>query len=302
MPDTLTVPGVGPVKKSWAGAGILILAGVLAVAYYRHSRNAAAAAAGAAQPDPNAIDPATGLSYAEEAAGIQAGDLAGAGTPYGDTSGIVGYGANGQPVYADQVGYGPAPVFVNNTAWAQAAQSYLTGQTGADAGTVAAALGAYLNGQPLTQAQASIVNQAIGFFGQPPQAGSNGYPPSLKMAEPQTGGTGGSTGGASTGGGSSWSFPRPSGLAVNSVSATGYRLKWNAVTGPGGRKPSGYTVATYDSGGHLVDQFTVTGTSTAEYGRGGKGLPKGSYYSNVWANGGPAAPPHASTVHITLKG
>jgi hypothetical protein len=186
MADTLNLPGLGPVKKTWAIGGAAVVAGILAVAYYRHRANAgtAAAAAAAAQPDPNAIDPATGLTYGEEAAGIQAGDLAGAGTPYGDTSGIVGYDAQGNPIYADQVGYGPSPSFTSNGAWSQAAQQYLVSATGADAGTVAAALGAYINGQTLSSAQASVVQQAIAFFGQPPDQGSDGYPPALRLAGP----------------------------------------------------------------------------------------------------------------------
>lgn len=198
MPDTVTVPGAGPVSKKWAIAGVAVLGGILAVAYYRHARNAsatAAAATDATAPDPNAVDPNTGLTYGEEAAGVASGTLAGAATPFGDTSGIVGYDAQGNPIYTDQVGYGPAPSFVNNGAWAQAAEQYLVSTTGADAGVVAAALGAYIEGQPLTEAQASVVRQAQAFFGQPPQAGSNGFPPSLRMVAPPTGGTGGGTGG-----------------------------------------------------------------------------------------------------------
>lgn len=194
------VPGIGNVPKGGAIAGVAVLAVILGVAYYRHSRNKAAApaAAAAAQPDPNAIDPATGLTYGEEAAGIQSGTLAGYGTPYGDTSGIVGYDAQGSPVYADQVGYGPSPSFVSNGNWSQAAEQYLVSTTGADAGTVAAALGTYLAGQPLTDAQAQIVQSAIAFFGQPPQAGSNGYPPSLRLS-----GTSGTAGTGTTGTGGS---------------------------------------------------------------------------------------------------
>lgn len=192
MAETVKIPGVGPVKKGWAVGGVAVVGGILAVAYYRHARTASTAAAAAPQPDPNAVDPATGLTYAEEDAGISAGDLAGYGSALGDTSGIVGYDAQGNPVYADQVGYGPAPSFTNNAAWAQAAEQYLVSTTGADAGTVAAALGAYTNGQPLTSAQASVVHQAIAFFGTPPDAGSNGYPPSLKMTEPPGPGGGGS--------------------------------------------------------------------------------------------------------------
>jgi hypothetical protein len=100
-----------------------------------------------------------------------------------------------------------------------------------------------------------------------------------------------------------WSYPAPTGLQVYDQAAKGIRLSWNAVTGPAGQHPNSYTVATYNSAGKLVDQFSTTAgnTNTAEYGKGGKGLPKGTYHSNVWANGGPIAPPHA-TVQYTLKG
>jgi hypothetical protein len=100
-----------------------------------------------------------------------------------------------------------------------------------------------------------------------------------------------------------WTYPAPSGLQAYDLAATGTRLSWNAVTGPSGQHPNSYTVATYDTKGKLVDQFTTAAgnTNTAEYGRGGKGLPKGTYHTNVWANGGPVAPPHA-TVQYTLKG
>ena len=61
--------------------------------------------------------------------------------------------------------------------------------------------------------------------------------------------------------------------------------------------------AVYDSKGKLVDQFTTTAgnTNTAEYGKGGKGLPKGTYHTNVWANGGPVAPPHATVQYTVSK-
>lgn len=100
-----------------------------------------------------------------------------------------------------------------------------------------------------------------------------------------------------------WAYPAPGGLRTSSVAAKGYYLNWNPVTGPQGQKPSSYTVATYDSSGKEVNQHNTApgSTQTAEYGKGGTGLPKGTYHSNVWANGGPKAPPHA-TVSVTLKG
>lgn len=100
-----------------------------------------------------------------------------------------------------------------------------------------------------------------------------------------------------------WAYPAPTGLQAYDLAAKGTRLSWNAVTGPSGQHPNSYTVQTWDSKNKLVDQFDTTAgnTNTAEYGKGGKGLPKGTYHSNVWANGGPVAPPHAS-VQYTLKG
>lgn len=98
-----------------------------------------------------------------------------------------------------------------------------------------------------------------------------------------------------------WSYPAPKALTAYSVAAKGYRIRWTAVRGPGGQVPSTYTVATYSSAGALVDQFTTPSTDTAEYGKGGGGLPKGTYHTNVWANGSPQAPSHSS-VSVTLKG
>lgn len=280
------VPGVGTVPKKGVAAGLAVLALILGIAYYRHSKNKAAPAADMSQ-DPNAIDPATGLTYGEEAAGIQSGTLAGAGTPFGDTSGIVGYDAQGQPVYADQVGYGPAPSFVSNGAWSQAVQQYLVATTGADAGTVAAALGTYLAGQPLTDAQAQIVHSAIAFFGQPPQAGSNGYPPSLRLSgvsgtgggttgtggsgdsgggaggtSPPSGdgggggtGTGGGGGGSGGGGGGFTPAGAISNLRVTGYSHTGVSFAWN----PAPRATQGYA---WGISGHGI---TKKGTTTATH-------------------------------------
>ena len=283
MADTVKLPGVGPVKKGWAVGGAAVLAGILAVAYYRHARNASAQAASAdgttAQQDPNAVDPATGLTYAEEAAGISSGDLAGYGSAYGDTSGIVGYDAQGNPVYADQVGYGPSPSFVTNGDWAQAAEQYLVSTTGADAGTVAAALGTYLAGQPLTEAQASVVHSAIGFFGQPPQAGSNGYPPALKMAAPQTGGTGGTV-----------PPPRPPQPEPSSVS------RGHVVSVSNNRAVVGWTPAgparqwqVKIAGPDLNGRTAVVSVPQATY----RGLAAGHNYQvtvTPWANGKAAGP------------
>ena len=100
-----------------------------------------------------------------------------------------------------------------------------------------------------------------------------------------------------------WHYPAPTGLTVVNQAAKGISLSWNAVTGPSGQHPNSYVVATYNSKGQLVNQHNTTAgnTSTAEFGKTGKGLPAGTYHTNVWASGGPVAPPHA-TVQYTLKG
>jgi hypothetical protein len=100
---------------------------------------------------------------------------------------------------------------------------------------------------------------------------------------------------------SRWQYPAPSGLQSYDVSSAGTRLRWNPVTGPQGQHPLTYTIATYQ-GSTKVNQFTAGSTSTSEYGPGGKGLkPSTTYVSNVWANGGPVAPPHASVSWTTKK-
>lgn len=98
----------------------------------------------------------------------------------------------------------------------------------------------------------------------------------------------------------SWAFPKPTGLESYDVSDTGYRIRWSPVKGPGGQQPESYTVATFQLNGVKVDEFVAHSTSTAEYGQGGKGLHPGwAYRTEVWANGGPVAPEHA-TVQTTL--
>lgn len=101
--------------------------------------------------------------------------------------------------------------------------------------------------------------------------------------------------GFATGGSAGWKFPAPSRLHAYDVTDKGFRLGWDAVKGPQGQKPSGYTVETYQLNNKLVDKFIAHMTSTAEYGAGGRGLhPAWDYRTFVWANGGPQAPPHAT--------
>lgn len=101
-----------------------------------------------------------------------------------------------------------------------------------------------------------------------------------------------------TGGG--WKYPAPTGLRAYAVSDSGFRLSWNAVTGPSGQHPATYTVRM--SGPGVNYSHVVNGTSAIEYGWGGAGLkPATTYTATVWANGGPIGPPGATVTVTTLK-
>lgn len=277
---TIKVPGGGRIKKTYALAGVAVV-GVAVVIYYRN-RNAAA------------VTPVEGAPTVPDATATGSGNA----DPTSGGAGVIGYDSNGNPIYGvgtgQQVDTGPP--FSTNAAWSQYAITILVGN-GMDAGPLTDALGAYIGGSPVVAAQQTLINDAIAVAGYPPVAGSGGKPPGINLSAPSTGGT--NPTGSGTGGSKSWKFPAPGGLKASSISHTGYRLSWNPVKGPGGQTPASYTVRTYDSAGHEVDTFDAHSASTAEYGRGGGGLKPGTYHTNVWANGGSLAPPHATvTVHI----
>lgn len=126
---------------------------------------------GLAYSQDSVIDPITGLGYLEEAqqyGSVQAAEAsvsayglstnAGSGIPVNPASPPSSGSAN------TTVG---GNVYTSNSAWAQAATAGLTdiGYNGTD---VAAALGAYLTGTPVTADQAKLINTAIAEFGPPP--------------------------------------------------------------------------------------------------------------------------------------
>ena len=184
----VNVPGVGRVPKTAVYGGVAVVV-VLVILHYRNPGPAAAPAAGAgAYPpdgtagnpaDPNSVDPTSGITYGNEGIG------SGAAVPaYGLGGGSGGSGSSGSS--DGQQG----PPFTDNAAWSQYAENYLTSTVGEDAGTVASALGAYLAGRPVTPAQKDIIDQAVGFAGNPPVTGPGGYPPSIRLASQPTGGGG----------------------------------------------------------------------------------------------------------------
>lgn len=307
------IPAVGRVSKTW----VLVVAGGSAAAIgalylVKHKNAASAAAATPASPSASgadsagvtdgSVDPQTGYAYGspEDQAALNQLDYGYGGYGGGYAGAILPGSSTG--AYTATPGAGG---FTTNGEWSQQAISDL-GSQGVSPTDALAALGAYLVGSPLTDGQVALVDQAIALEGYPPVQGPNGYPPNIHHASTSSSGSGTTTGTGGTttpvtgsGGGNSWKFPAPGGLKVTHNSGNGVHLAWNAVTGPSGQHPSGYTVRTFKSG-KQVSMQTVGGTSALEFGPGGHGLSAGGYKTQVWANGGPVAPT-GSTISYTLS-
>lgn len=177
MAGTIEIAGHRINKTAALGGGAVVI--VAAIVYYRKHAASSASSASSAAPsttDTTGIDPATGFPYGspeDQAA------LASMGSGFGYPGGGPG-GGTGGPLPTGTGG------FTTNSQWAQAAESYM-GSNGNDA--IAAALGKYLTGQPVTGDQAQIIEEAIAAEGNPPVNGPNGMPPSFKTI-PGGGGTG----------------------------------------------------------------------------------------------------------------
>lgn len=172
MPGDISVPGLGDVPKKYAIGAVAVAAGLGVIVYIR-SRNAAKTAAATTATtadtggtDPS-IDPATGIPYAEESAGLGVSDYGGAGA-YGS-----GYDAGGYPIgsQADLTWSAEQNSGITtNNEWVQEA---IGGAVPGDPGTIQAALSAVLGGLTVTTAQKNLFMEAVGVLGNPPQ----GYPP-----------------------------------------------------------------------------------------------------------------------------
>lgn len=209
MADTIKIPLIGDVKKSYAIGGGIVLLGIGGIIYYR-SKSAAASAAASSDTtaststdtsgsyDPNAIDPSTGETYGQEAlnsnygyGGIPASGYGGAN--YGSGS-IIGYDQYGDPIY----GTGASSVqtttgITTNSEWATEAENDLA-TLNVDTATAATAISKILAGLPVTSAQQDLFMQAQGLVGEPPP---QGYPQPIKLtttpAQPTPPTTGGTT-------------------------------------------------------------------------------------------------------------
>ena len=185
MVDTVTIAGK-PVKKGTLGIGVIGTI-VLAVGVYRYRKQQSAAAAAQAATDATTaagtgagasdqVDPATGFPYGS----VQDASALSAQTGYNYPVPAGGYGGGGSSFPSG--GSTGATGFTSNPQWAQAAEDYLVQNTGANPQAVGNALGKYIVGSPVADADHSIINQAIAFEGIPPVPGADGFPPGIRTA------------------------------------------------------------------------------------------------------------------------
>lgn len=306
-------------KKQKVGAGIGAVALLAAILYWKHAASSSSSSKSSAA-DPNAIDPLTGLPFAQDqtadpVTGLtylgeaqQYGSVAAAEAAFsGATSGqgySAGYGASsggtaGYPT--SNVGGSTTPNgYSSNAQWSQAVTAGLA-QLGYDPQAIGAALGAFFAQMQLTSDQAAIVQAAEAEFGPPPQ-GTYAIVTAPSSGSPGGSGSGGTTsGGPGPAGGGTTPPPAkggpitatPVGLHTTQVSANSAQVAWTAPHVPAGQGPlTGYTVEAYDAGGHVVNgPFTVDPGQL--YANIGQLKPKTTYHVNVWAdparNGGPHA-------------
>lgn len=212
MADTIKLPGVGPVKKTYVYIGVGITAGILLWAYYRRA-NAAA--------EPVADVPATvdaGVTdYAQES------DASGYNVVYPPSTGA--YAQYGYDIYGNPL---PAPTglgggtITSNSDWADEAAALLT-NAGVEQSVATTAVTRVLGGLAVTSAQRDYFMQAVGALGQPPQ----GYPTPIRLTDngQEPGGGGPSTGTPGA------QLPAPANLHVDKVSRTYVIVDWNDVPG-----------------------------------------------------------------------
>jgi hypothetical protein len=203
MADTINVPLLGPTPKGGVLAGGLAVVGVGGYLLYKHFTKPTTM--------PATGTPASAYGYGASAYGYGTVPYAygyGMNAPYGSYgfggSGGYGYGGGNNPY-----GYGGPPQ--TNAQWGADAESNL-GSSGSDA--IALAIGKYLSGGQITQAQYQIIQEAEATLGPPPQPGPNGYPPKAHVVK--------------GGGGGGGNAVNPvTGLHVTKAGSTGVDIAWS---------------------------------------------------------------------------
>lgn len=252
LEGSVTTP-VGKISKKTAlitGGG---LTAVLGIVWYRSKKTAAATNAQTTDTtnlDPSIYDTSTGQTWASEGLGPYGQDPSAQMDSSSFTGGqVIGYDGSGQPIYGPAGGsFGtPTPnsgpgTFTSNGQWSQYAQSYLADTVGLNASTVSEALGAYIEGRPVTDAEVAIISQAIAFAGVPPVSGTTGNPPGFNHVA--TGGTGGGTG--------TVAHNPVNGLKIEGKTSTSFTVNWNASKGA-----KSYLVTVF-KGSTTIKKQTVT--------------------------------------------
>lgn len=211
----MKLPGMGEVKNKNVMLGGGVVLGIVAFAYYRKRKNAAAT--GSSSTSANGIDPSTGLPYGEDPNAIDPNT----GVPYGQEAGSAYpyYQGTLSNPYVSQTGQttgtGTASgQYTTNTAWYADALTEATNYFGVSFTTATSGFGKYLTQKPsgLNPDEYQAVSEVVALLGQPPV----GQPFRLIQAPPAppTGGTskppptGGTTTPPPTGGGTT---PPPTG-------------------------------------------------------------------------------------------
>jgi hypothetical protein len=239
-----------------------------------------------------ATDPITGLQYLQEAQ--QYGSVAAAEasvSAFGQST-ATGSGIPVNPASPASSGSINTPVgtsvYTSNAAWAQAATAGLA-DVGYSETDVATALGAYLTQQPLTPAQAQLVNTAIAEYGPAPVGNLQVIlQPAKQPAPPPASGSGGTSK-------PPVSAPKVpamvTGVSVSDISSNGFHMSWHGVS-----DATDYPVrVTYQ--GQVVFKDTVKGTSVVVTGL----KPNRTYTTHVAASNsaGSASETNGPTVHTS---
>jgi hypothetical protein len=306
----IKLPVIGEVKTGYVIAAGVALVGILGVAYYRNSKNTAAAAASgttAADTATAATDPETGYPEGspEDLAALEA--LNGGGT-YGDQY-ATGYGqgsgtgelyydpADGQydltsPYQATTTttptaNTGPG-TFTDYASWVSYAEQYVTGYTQAQ---IQGALAAAYAGVALSTTQLTIFQAATAVAGVNP----SGIVP--KTAPQAPGGTGTGTGTTTTppaGTGTAYAVNPVTGIAVEGITKTGAKFQWSKSAGA-----KTYTFQIWD-GATRVDYRPALAANTPSVSTSIL-KPGHSYTADVFANPGKPGAARGSVNFSTPK-
>jgi len=202
MPDTIKVPGIGPLEKKYAYIGIAGVAGFVGYAYWRNRQSAPVEDTGEGV-DTTALDDA---NAAASDWGYAYGDSGDGGYAYGGGSPIYQSPINGN--YPTPTGGAPS----SDPQWAQEAVEWLE-NVGVERQAASHAISTFLADLCLTGSEADYVRQAKAGLGDPPQTHHN-IQICTTTPPPSTG--------------TNAALSAPQGLHVTSTSKTSVNLAWFA--------------------------------------------------------------------------